>query len=166
MFLYKHMWDPPGMIFVIVQYCQHHFQCIESDIQLCTKFPGHNPLICMDELIEALFILWVDSYAGLLRTWPMSCITFTTAETHHPLPHCSHIFCLVSVNVQQASMNVNGCNFSAWRNSVTPLLCMHFHVRCHFARLLLWCYLPHSNKTYKLVVARFSLCCHTTSIHL
>ena len=35
---------------------------------------------------------------------------FTTAETYHPLPHCAHIRCLVSINVQQPSMNTNGCH--------------------------------------------------------
>jgi len=29
--------------------------------------------------------------------------------------------CLVSINIQQVSVNVNGCNFSSWRNSVTQL---------------------------------------------
>jgi hypothetical protein len=39
-------------------------------------------------------------------TWPVSHITITTAETHHRLPYCAHIHCLVSVNIQQALMNV------------------------------------------------------------
>ena len=28
----------------------------------------------------------------------------------HPQPHCAYIHCLVSINVQQASINVNRCN--------------------------------------------------------
>jgi len=39
-----------------------------------------------------------------------------TPTTHH---HCAHIHCLVSRNVQQASVNVSGGHFSTWRNSVT-----------------------------------------------
>jgi len=35
-------------------------------------------------------------------------------------PHCAN--CLVSISVQQGSVNVNGCIFSTWRNSMT-LLC-------------------------------------------
>ena len=43
--------------------------------------------------------------------------------SHHIPPHCAHIHCLVSINVQQASVNVSGYHFfSAWRNSV-PHLC-------------------------------------------
>ena len=34
-------------------------------------------------------------------------------KPHHPPPHCAHIHCLVSRNIQQASMNANGCNFFA-----------------------------------------------------
>ena len=37
--------------------------------------------------------------------------TVATSETHYPLPHCTHTHCLVSTNVPQASMNVNGCHF-------------------------------------------------------
>ena len=32
-------------------------------------------------------------------------------QSHRPPPPCAHIHCLVSINVQQASMNVNICNF-------------------------------------------------------
>jgi len=49
--------------------------------------------------------------------WLVFHVTVAIAETHHPLPHCDHMHCLVSVNVQQASMNDNGVIFSAWRNS-------------------------------------------------
>ena len=34
-----------------------------------------------------------------------------TIENHHLPPHCTHIHCLVSVNIQQALMNVSSCNF-------------------------------------------------------
>ena len=36
------------------------------------------------------------------QKWPT--VTVTTAEMHHPLPHC-----VVSISVQQAMMNVSGC---------------------------------------------------------
>jgi hypothetical protein len=111
---------------------QHCFQCMESNIQFHTKFPGRKPPICVDELIEALFISWADSCAGPPRKWPASQITVATVETHHPLSHCAHICCLVSVNVHQALINVSEFNDS-------PLLCIHFHVRCQFAILPLCC---------------------------
>ena len=54
----------------------------------------------------------------------------TTGETHLLLPHCSHIHSLVSMNVQQASMNASGCHFFCMEEfSDTSLLYPHFHVR-------------------------------------
>ena len=69
-----------------------------------------------------------------------------TAETHHPLPHCAHIHCLVSTKIQQESMNVNECNsFCVEEFRSTYLLRKHFHIRCHFVRLLFSCHLSHGN---------------------
>ena len=39
-----------------------------------------------------------------------------------------------------------GAIFSAWRNSIPPLLHTHFHVRRNFVRLSLCCHLSHGNK--------------------
>jgi hypothetical protein len=56
------------------------------------------------------------------------------------LPHCGHIRCLVPVNIQQALMIVNGCNFVCMEEfNDTALLRSHFIVRRHFARLPLRC---------------------------
>ena len=38
-------------------------------------------------------------------------VSDATAEMHHPLPLCAHINSVVSINVQQALMNVSGCHF-------------------------------------------------------
>jgi hypothetical protein len=136
MFLCEHPWDRLGTNIAIFQHCQHHSKCIETNIQLRTQFDGHNLPGHTDELIKALFISWTYSCAGLPGTWSVSHITVTIAEMHHPPPHCAHIHCLVSVNFQQASLNVSSCNFVRMKEfSDTPLLCMHFHVRHHFARL-------------------------------
>jgi len=147
MFLCDHSWDPPGANFAIFQCCHHHFQCIEADIQLRTQFPSRNQLIRQDELIEMLFISWCDSCAWPSGTWLAFHVIVATAEMRHPLPHYANIHCLVSVNVQQASMNVIGCNFLRMEEfNYTPLLHTHFHVRCHFVRLPLCCHLLHGNK--------------------
>ena len=59
-------------------------------------------------------------------------VAVTTAETHHPWPHCAHINCLVSINVQKESMNVSKCYFFHMEEfNSTPLLHTHFHVKCH-----------------------------------
>jgi hypothetical protein len=70
-------------------------------------------------------------------TWPLYQITVITAPT-----------------TSQPSMNVNGYNlFRTEEFNDTLLLRMHFHIRRHFARLLLCCCLPHDNKTYQLSTA-------------
>ena len=127
LFLCEHSQDPPARNFVIFQHCHHHFQCIETDIQLHTQFPDCILLICGDKLIEMLFILWCDSCVWLFRAQLVFLITITTDETHHSLPDSAHILCFVSMSNQKTLMNVSGYIFflififSAWRNSVTHL---------------------------------------------
>ena len=122
-------------------------QCVEANIPLRTQFPSRNPPIRVNELIEMLFISWCDSCAWLSRMWLVFQVTAAAAETHHPPPHCANIHCLVSINVQQALMNVIGCHFFCMEEfSYTPLLHTNFHVRCHFVRLPLCCHLLHGNK--------------------
>jgi hypothetical protein len=132
---------------VIFQCCHNRFQCIEADIQLRTHFPSRNLSICVDELTKTLIISWCDSCAWLSRMWLVFHVADTTAKMRHPPPHCVNIHCLVSINVQQASMNVNVYNFFCMEEfNYTPLLHTHFHVRCHFVRLPLCCHLSHGTK--------------------
>ena len=85
----------------------------------------------------------------------------------HPLPHCTCIHCLVSINVQQVLMNIRGCSFSFFcmeEFNDTPVLRMHFHVRydgrsdcpsaavCHTA-----------TKCNGILVGWFNFYCHTTT---
>jgi len=136
MFPCEHSWDPPGANFAIFQRCHHRFQRIEADFQLRTQFRSRNPPIRADELIETLFISWCDRCAWPSGTWLVFHVAVANAETRHPPPHCANINCLVSVNVQQASMNVIGCNFLCMEEfNYTPLLHTQFHVRRHFVRL-------------------------------
>ena len=61
--------------------------------------------------------------------------------------HCTNIHCLISIDVQQVSVNVNGCNFFHMEKfNCTSLLHPHSHVRCHSVRLTLCCHLSHGNK--------------------
>ena len=59
--------------------------------------------------------------------WKMACfcVALATSEKHHPQPHCAHIRCLVSLNTQQASMNVSAILSMEELNS-TSLLLIHF----------------------------------------
>ena len=53
-------------------------------------------------------------------------VGLASAETHHLPPHCSHIQCLVFIDVQQVLMNVSGYHiFLMEEFSDILLLCMH-----------------------------------------
>jgi len=41
----------------------------------------------------------------------LSCHIIAIAETFHSAPHCAYIRFLVSINIQQVSVNVNRCHF-------------------------------------------------------
>ena len=74
------------------------------------------------------------------------CGDSNTAKMHHSLLHHPHIHCLVSISVQQVLISVSGCLFFHMEEfSDTPLLNIHFHVRCHCVRLPLCCHLSRGN---------------------
>jgi len=88
-----------------------------------------------------------DNFYWLSRTLLFFHTAVTTAEMHHPPPHCAYLQGLVSINVQQTSVNANEGHFFHLEDfSDTPVLHMHFHVSCSFVRLLLCCHLSHDNK--------------------
>jgi len=78
------------------------------------------------------------------QRWPT--VTVATAETHCPPPCCAHIYCSVTIDVQQALIGVSGCHFFRVKKfSFTPLFHPHFHVRHHSVPLPLCCHLSHCN---------------------
>ena len=145
LFLCEHLRDPDGANSIISQFCHHHFQCTEANIQLHTQF-SCNPPICMDQLIEMPFSLWCNSSVWLSGMWLFIHVAVTTAEMQYPSSHCAHIHSLVSINVQQVSINVSVCHcFCMEKFSDTPMLHTHFYIRHHFVRLPLCCHLSHGN---------------------
>ena len=72
-------------------------------------------------------------------------VAVTTAKTHHPLPHCAHIHCLVSISILQASMNDSECHFFCMEEFSDTFASYYFQVRCHCVRLPLCCHLSHGN---------------------
>ena len=146
------MWAFMGLLgtnFAMFQCCHHRFQHAEANIELHTQFPVCNQLIFEDKPIKMLLVSWYDCYAQPSWMWLVFYGTVSTAETHHPLPLCVHIHCSVSINTQQASMNVSGCHFWCMEEfSSTPLLHTHFHVRHHFVRIPLCYHLLHGNKMW------------------
>jgi len=106
----------------------------------------HHVLICVSELIEMLSFPWCDSCECMSETWLVFHTAITTAEMHHPLPRCAHLYYLASRNFPQVLMNVCRCTFFHLEEFIdTALLYMHFHVRCHCARLPLCYNLSHGN---------------------
>ena len=91
----------------------------------------------------------------------------TTTEMHHPPPHYTHIHCLVSISIQQASVNVNGCHFFCMEDFCSmSLLYTNFCVRSHSVRLPLCCHLSRSKKMEWNISGIFNIYYHTTNIHL
>ena len=46
--------------------------------------------------------------------WLVTHINIASAERHYLLPNYVHVHCLVYLNIEQVSMNINF--FNAWRN--------------------------------------------------
>ena len=92
-------------------------------------------------MLFMIFILWYN-----ISIWPsrrllvfhVAVATGNTWSLHHPPPHCAHISYLVSISVQQVSINVTGCRFFFHMEEFndTSLLHTHLHVRHHSVRLL------------------------------
>lgn len=75
--------------------------------------------------------LWISTSCTCenLHQQRWSTVTVATTVTHHSHPHCACIHCLVSIIIQQASMNVRGCRFfPAWKCSKIPLYFMHISI--------------------------------------
>ena len=165
LFLCEHSWDPSATKLAIFQHCHHCFQHTEADIQLCTEFPGHNPLICTDELIKKLLVLWCNSCAWPFRTW----LVFHVAV---PLLKCTTSLCSDPLfGLHKHSSRVDECRWvpflSTSRNSITHLCSAHTFMSdtivsdcpsaaiCHMAK-----------KWNGIFVGRFSHYCHPTNIRL
>ena len=95
----------------IIQHSHHHKLCI------CTR--GKQDL-------DAVLVKICTSCAQPSRKWLVFHVSVVTAETHHPLPHCANNHCLVFINIQQTSMNVNEfAIFFTWKISVVQLFFIH-----------------------------------------
>ena len=71
----------------------------------------------------------------------------STAETHHPPPHCAHMHRPVSRNVQKASADVIGYPFFHMEElKDTLLLHPHFYGRHHSVTLPLCCHVSQGNR--------------------
>ena len=119
-----------------------------------SKFSAKKTIIFQHSHHNQLCIFASDEYESACNTCKnlhvlLECfhIVVTADGTHHPSPRRAHISCLVSRNVQQASMNINGYNiFFVEEFSDAVLLHISFHVTCRFVRLPLCCHLSHGNK--------------------
>jgi len=129
-------------------------------------------VIHVGELIEMLLISRCDSCEWPSGTWLVFHITTATAETHHPLPHCVHIHCLVSVSDGDSIFSKHQwismtAVFSCMKElNSTPLLHTLFHIRHRFIRLLLCCHLYMATECNGILAGSFNFYYFTTSIHL
>ena len=127
LFLCKHLWDLPGTNFGTFQFSSKHCPLV-----VMHQFTGMSWLRC-------------SSFHGVTavhdhpRTWFIFHIAVATADMHHPSPHHAHIHCMISINVQQASMYVNGCHCLSCMEEISSISLphMHFlkagltHIKCH-----------------------------------
>lgn len=74
----EHIWET-GSIWVVIL---RHFESSKW------KVVQENIPVCEALSAVVFWIIWI-----------------TTAEKHCPLPHCAHMRCLVSMNIQQSLMN-------------------------------------------------------------
>ena len=104
------------------------------------QFSHHNSLIHTHKPIKTFLISWCDSYAWPSITWLIFCIAVATAVTS-PTTSLHYSHCLVSINVQHMSINVNGRTLLHMKEfSSSPLLHTQFHIRLHCVRLTLCCH--------------------------
>lgn len=124
------------------------FDIENSWIQNTVFQHSHYRLLCIFTINE-LELAWLarKNLHVCPGEWFVFHVSIAAAKTHHPPPDCAHIHCLVSVNIQQALVNISSCHFFRMEvfNS-TPLLHICFYVRCPSVRLLLCCYLLHGSK--------------------
>ena len=72
------------------------------------RCPSLTSPMTSDELTKAFFYFVA---CQLCWTWLVIHIIVSITETHYQPPNCIYIHRLVTVNVFQASININGCNF-------------------------------------------------------
>ena len=102
-----------------------------------------------------------------LHQWRWPTIAVTTAEIHHPLPHCAHIHFLVSININKCQWMLIGAIVFSWRNSVTPFCSTHTPMSNAILSDCPSAAIYHTATICNGILAgRFNLCCHTTNIHL
>ena len=112
--------------------------------------------LCMDELIEAVLILRVNSY--LESDLPLISLS---------MRGISYRLTLLIFGFRNRSASIDDYqrwNISAWKNSVAHLC---FHPRHNCVRLPISCYPCEGKRNYYIVIdIRFKLHCHITNICL
>jgi len=109
MLLCEYLRDSPGENF---QYC--NAATIVSNVQKLifssVQFSGCNPPICMNELIEMLFILWCDCCA-----WAFKCSLSFMLPSHVACNYCWHTIPTASlcshplIGVHKCSVSIDEC---------------------------------------------------------
>ena len=127
---------------------------VRANSQLQNSFSTHSPSLAIH------FHQWGTRSCmpclSNLHQWRWSTVAVTTAEMHHPSPHCAtFIVCSPEVFSKHQCILVGAIFFCMGEFNSTPLCYMHFHVRCHSVRLPFYCSLSHSNKMGRNVGWKF-----------
>lgn len=87
-----------------------------------------------------------EEFAWPSRTWLVFYLSITSGKIHHLLPHCAPIHCLVFINIQQVSANVNGCIFFlAGRIKFHIFASCRLPYHMQFCQTALLCHLSYGN---------------------
>lgn len=89
------------------RYKKHNDTCLQILSYKTLLFNTVTTIICtflrvMNKSLHSMPVNFCTSSPELVFQ-----VVVVTFQTHHPLPHCVHIHCLFSINIQQA---LNECN--------------------------------------------------------
>lgn len=128
-FFFFSSWAPgTNLISIIYNVLKQIFRYIHRSVAIIL-------LICTEDWDTSHFVGWQLCRSTLKRGF----ITLLLSPLNALFITCTCMYYFGFQNVQ-VSMNVGSCIFfSTWRNWMTHLFCVHFHVKFHFDRLLLSC---------------------------
>jgi len=123
--------------------------------------------VCMGWLNHSSFcgVTSVHGHADMHGLSFVSPSPLLKCTTHHFTVITSTVWSPYQFSIHQW-MSVGTVFFHMEEFTDTPLLYPHFHARCHFVSLLLCYSVFHGNMASGILVGKFTLCCHTTNIHL
>ena len=118
--------------------------------------------------VQMNWLRWSPFYGvTALVIWNVFSAPDTIAEMHHPLSHCAHIHCLVSINVQQALRNISVYNFSHMEEFSSHLCFIHTSMSDAILSECPSAIISHmAIKCNGILAGKLNLYCNTINIHV